>query len=317
MEDPGQVADAVLDGSARAAARLISWAEDRDERAWPALEAIHDHTGNAEVHGVTGPPGSGKSTLVDKLVDTYRERGQTVGVIAVDPSSPFTGGAVLADRIRMSRRSTDPDVFVRSMGSRGQLGGLAPAIHDAVRVLDAMGKDTVIVETMGVGQGEVDIVRTADTVALIAVPGLGDDIQTIKAGIMEIADVFAVNKADLEGVDQTVAELESHLRLAFEDEDAEDVWRPPIVQTIAKNGEGVDELVEVYEDHREHLEASGELDERRRDRAEHEILSLMKEKVTRRALEGEEASQRFEAFVDDVLARKTTPRQVADRLLER
>jgi LAO/AO transport system kinase len=317
MEDPGQVADAVLDGSARAAARLISWAEDRDERAWPALEAIHDHTGNAEVHGVTGPPGSGKSTLVDKLVDTYRERGQTVGVIAVDPSSPFTGGAVLADRIRMSRRSTDPDVFVRSMGSRGQLGGLAPAIHDAVRVLDAMGKDTVIVETMGVGQGEVDIVRTADTVALIAVPGLGDDIQTIKAGIMEIADVFAVNKADLEGVDQTVAELESHLRLAFEDEDAEDAWRPPIVQTIAKNGEGVDELVEVYEDHREHLEASGELDERRRDRAEHEILSLMKEKVTRRALEGEEASQRFEAFVDDVLARKTTPRQVADRLLER
>jgi LAO/AO transport system kinase len=316
MDDPGQVAEAVLDGSARAGARLISWAEDRDERAWPALDRIHAETGQAEIHGVTGPPGSGKSTLVDKLVDTYRERGDTVGVIAVDPSSPFSGGAVLADRIRMGRRSTDPDVFVRSMGSRGQLGGLAPAIHDAIRVLDAMGKDVVIVETVGVGQGEVDIVRTADTVALIAVPGLGDDIQTIKAGIMEIADVFAVNKADLDGVEQTVAELESHLRLAHEGDD-EDVWRPPIVETIAKSGEGVEDLIGACEDHREHLETSGTLQQRRRERAEHEILSLMKEQVTQRVLDEDEGSRRFESFVEDVLGQKRTPREAARELLER
>ncbi len=309
---PTELADLVLDGNARAAGRLISWAEDRDARARAALAALHPSTGQARILGITGPPGSGKSTLVDQVVDTLREAGERVGVIAVDPTSPFTGGAVLADRIRMSKRSTDPNVFVRSMGSRGSLGGLAPAVFDAVRVLDALGKDTILIETVGVGQGEVDIVRMADTVVLVAVPGLGDDIQTIKAGIMEIADIFAVNKADLDGVDRTVAELEAHLRLAFEG--VGEAWRPPIVRTNARTGDGVSELLEAAADHREHLTESGEMVKRERRRVEHELLTLLKEQLADRVLDEDAASGSFQDAVDKVLDRKLTPHEAAERL---
>lgn len=315
MSEAREAVEEVLEASPRAAGRVISWAEDGDERGREVLEHLHEHTGGANVLGVTGPPGSGKSTLVDKIVDHHREAGDTVGVLAVDPSSPFTGGAVLADRIRMGQRSTDPEVFVRSMGSRGQLGGLSPAVFDAVRVLDAMGKDLIVIETTGVGQGEVDIVRTADTVVLVAVPGLGDDIQTIKAGIMEIADVFAVNKADLDGVDRTIAELESHLELAFEDADPDD-WRPPIVETVATQGEGVPDLEDAYTGHREHLEATGTLDERRRRRVEHELMTLLKQRLVERVLEDDEETGAFQDAVEAVHAGKTPPHRAVATLLE-
>ncbi len=316
LETPEDVAQGVLEGQTRAAARLISWAEDGDSRAQAAMETLHSETGDAYVLGVTGPPGSGKSTLVDKLVDRYRDQDLSIGVIAVDPTSPFTGGAVLADRIRMTQRSTDPEVFVRSMGSRGALGGLAAAIFDAVRVLGALGKDLIIIETVGVGQGEVDIVRTADTVALVAVPGLGDDIQNIKAGIMEIADVFAVNKADLEGVDRTIAELETHLKLAYEDT-GKDAWRPPIVPTVARDDEGVDDLIEAVSEHREHLESSGELEDRRRRRIEHELLLVLKQRLVSMVFDEDRVRGTFQQAIDDILAGTLAPATAADRLLDR
>lgn len=316
LDAPEDVAQRVLEGQTRAAARLISWAEDEDERAQAAMEAIHAETGEAYVLGVTGPPGSGKSTLVDKLVDRYRDEGLSIGVIAVDPTSPFSGGAVLADRIRMTKRSTDPEVFVRSMGSRGALGGLAPAIFDAVRVLDALGKDLIIIETVGVGQGEVDIVRTADSVVLVAVPGLGDDIQNIKAGIMEIADVFAVNKADLDGVDRTVAELETHLKLAYEDK-GKDVWRPPIVPVVARDDEGIDDLIEAVTDHRAHLSDSGELGDRRRRRVEHELLLVLKQRLVDMVFDEDRVKGTFQQAIDDIRSGRLAPATAADRLLDR
>lgn len=209
----------LFQGDRRAAARLISVVESEPGRAGEVIRHIHHQTGRAHIVGITGSPGAGKSTLVDNLIDTLRNEGKTVGVIAVDPTSPFTGGALLGDRIRMQKRSTDQQVFVRSMGSRGHLGGLASATADAIKVLDAMGKDVIIVETVGVGQAEVDIVKAADTTVVVLVPGMGDEIQSIKAGIMEIADVFVVNKADRDGADKTVAEVEMVLMMGLGSED--------------------------------------------------------------------------------------------------
>src|SRR5919108_4520615 len=209
----------ILNGDVRALARLMSLIENRDHKAEVALKALYPHTGRAHVVGVTGAPGTGKSTLVDRLIEALRRDGKTVGVVAVDPSSPFTGGAILGDRVRMQARATDPGVFIRSMASRGHLGGLSRAAHDAVRVLDAMGKDVVLVETVGVGQGEVDVVRTADTIVVVLVPGMGDDVQTIKAGIMEIGDVFCVNKADRDGANRTVMEITQLLQMVMRPED--------------------------------------------------------------------------------------------------
>src|SRR5262249_23926791 len=242
------LARGVLAQSPRAIGRAISEVE-RDSPAVPELlRRLFPETGRARIVGVTGPPGAGKSTLVQRLAQAYRKQGRRVGIVAVDPSSPFTGGAILVDRIRMAEIYTDPGVFIRSMATRGALGGLARATSDAVDVLDASGFDVVLIETVGVGQDEVDIVQAAETVAVVLVPGLGDDIQAIKAGILEIGDVFIVNKADREGADRTAAELAMMLDLS-----PLEGWRPPIVRTVAPRGEGIAEAVSALAAHGEHL----------------------------------------------------------------
>ena len=243
------IAKKVLDGDPRSIARLITLAENNDSIAASAMKEIHPHTGNAHVIGITGVMGSGKSTLISELTRLYRKKGKSVGIIAIDPTSPFSGGALLGDRVRMMELASDDKVFIRSMGTRGMLGGLASAVYDVVEILDASGKDIVIVETVGVGQAEVDVIKIADTTLVTVVPGLGDSIQTLKAGVMEIADIYVVNKADHSGVNQTVAEVESLVDISCSDKDR----KTPVLQTVAKKGEGISELVGEIENHFRHL----------------------------------------------------------------
>ncbi|MEF8774866.1 MAG: methylmalonyl Co-A mutase-associated GTPase MeaB [Halobacteriales archaeon] len=333
MSDPDALLDDLLDGKHRALARVISHIEDRRPGYRDLVSRLHDHTGGADVIGITGSPGAGKSTLVDKMADTYRDRGDTVGVIAVDPSSPFTGGAVLGDRIRMSSNVGDMDVFVRSMGARGRLGGVSTATTDAVKALDAFGKDKILVETVGAGQNEVDIVRTADTVAVLVQPGSGDDIQMLKAGILEIADVFVVNKADKPGADRTVQELREmiqqmsggtvaagpHHGSGADDAEIEATtdreWDPEIVETVANTGEGVEELLAVLSDHRTFLEETGRLTEKARTRYAEEIRSLLREDVGELLEEEMERHGGIETLVERIVARETDPYTVADEVL--
>jgi LAO/AO transport system kinase len=304
-----ELARGVLAGQARPIGRAISEVE-RDSGAVPdILRLLFARTGRARILGITGPPGAGKSTLVQRLAQAYRKRGQRVGIVAVDPSSPFTGGAILGDRIRMGEIYTDPGVFIRSMATRGALGGLARATSDAVDVLDAAGFDVVLVETVGVGQDEVDIVRAADTTAVVLVPGQGDDIQAIKAGILEIADVFIVNKAEREGSDRAVAELAMMLDLS-----AEKTWRPPIVKTSAPSGSGVAEALDALERHGDFLRQSGEGAARRALRARSRLLSLLGEKFRRAVEERALAPDGLEEAVQSVLERQEDPYSAADRL---
>lgn len=277
------------------------------------LRRLHEASGNAAIVGITGSPGAGKSTLVDRLADHFRNEKKGVGVVAVDPSSPFSGGALLGDRIRMQSRSTDPDVFVRSMGSRGALGGLAATTNDTVKVMDAMGKDVVFIETVGVGQGEVDIIKSADTIVVTLVPGMGDDVQTIKAGIMEIADVFCINKADRPNTSRTVSEIAAFLEMSPR---AEGDWTPRIVQTVASTGEGVDELVAAIEDHQEHLRESGALEDRRRRRAEAELLEVLKSRVVQYVLDEDRLAGRFQDLVAQIARRERDPHAVALEILD-
>ncbi|WP_247731546.1 methylmalonyl Co-A mutase-associated GTPase MeaB [Halovivax limisalsi] len=296
-----ELLNALLDGEYRALARVISKIENRAPGYRRLVSDLYAHTGNADVIGVTGSPGAGKSTLVDKLAETYRDDGQSVGIVAIDPSSPFSGGSVLGDRIRMASTVGDMDVFVRSMSARGTLGGLSTATADAVKAMDAFGMDTIIIETVGAGQNEIDVVRTADTVAVLVPPGSGDAVQTLKAGILEIADVFVVNKADRDGADRTVQELTEMIELgegptfgvqaghhgpdAMADADGtaagdrhpdEGSWRPSIVETIATDGEGVADLIDAIEAHRRYLDESGERTTRTRRRHAEEIRTLLR-----------------------------------------
>ena len=267
------LAERVLGGDARAVARAISLIEDEDPSGAEVVRAIFAGTGQAYLIGVTGPPGAGKSTLVDRLATEFRRSKRArLGIIAVDPTSPFTGGAVLGDRLRMQSHATDDDVFIRSMATRGHLGGLARATGDAALVLDAAGKDLVIIETVGVGQDEVEVVRTADISIVVLVPGTGDDVQALKAGIMEIADIFVVNKADREGADRLVSAVEANLALhAY----AAGEWRPPIIKTIATSGDGIPQLVEQIDAFRQGTADPASRNERRLARAEHRLRELV------------------------------------------
>jgi LAO/AO transport system kinase len=303
--------EGTLRGDRLSAARLITQIEN-DQASLETLREIHRNSGRAHVVGITGAPGAGKSTLVDKLADHYRKQGKKVGVVCVDPSSPFTGGAILGDRIRMQTRSTDKEVFVRSMGTRGSLGGLARATNDTVKFLDAMGKDVIIVETVGVGQGEVDIVRTADSIVVVLVPGMGDDVQTIKAGIMEIGDVFCVNKADRDGANRTVMEITQLLEMVMRPEDA---WTPLIQQTVAADDKGIDELIDAVSKHYNHLKKSGELAVRRRKRSEAELLEILKDRLVHYVMNEDTMRGQFDAYVDEIARRDRDPHEAAARIL--
>ncbi len=301
--------EALLEGvrarRSRALGRAISLVEDGQEDAARLIAAVYGEVGRARVVGITGPPGAGKSTLVDRLARFVRGRGETVGILAVDPTSPFSGGAILGDRIRMQGLATDPGVFIRSMATRGAMGGLSRATPDAVDLLDAAGFDWVLVETVGVGQDEVDVVRSVETVVLVTVPGLGDDIQAIKAGVMEIADLFVVNKADREGVERTCRDLEMLLSLA-----PGSGWQPPILRTVASRGEGIEELVQGIESHRTHLIASGELAARRRAQLRLRVETILKQRVLTAADRGD----RLVREIEQAFAAGQDPYRTADHL---
>ncbi|MDT5270696.1 MAG: GTPase [Acidobacteriota bacterium] len=301
----------VLAGEPRAVARSISIVEDGTVGASELMRGVFPHTGRGLVVGITGSPGAGKSSLVDKLAGLYRARGERVGIVAVDPSSPFSGGAILGDRIRMQALGLDPGVFIRSMATRGNLGGLARATVDAVAILDAAGFQKVVVETVGVGQDEVEIVKTADVSVVVLVPGMGDDIQAIKAGIMEIGDVFVINKADRDGVLRTEKELEALLSLA----ERPDGWSPPIVKTVATKNKGIEELAAAIESYREFQKSAPEAHGRRGAVARWRILELLRERLLARALERDGTRERLESLALEVAGRRRDPYSAVEELL--
>ena len=307
--DTDALVERALGGDRVAVAKLLSLVEQGGAGARQVVRRLHPHTGGAWSVGITGAPGAGKSTLTDALVSCLRADDLEVGVLAVDPSSPFSGGAILGDRVRMQRHSTDPGVFIRSMASRGHLGGLAVATPQSVRVLDAVGKPWVIVETVGVGQVEVEIASQADTTIVVVNPGWGDEVQAAKAGLLEIADIFVVNKADRPGVDATVSDLSGMLELA-----SGGGWRPPIVRTVATDGDGVAELWEQVRAHRAFLEADGAITKRRHARLASELRALVVEQLLSR-WGGVTEGDQFDALVDKVAARDTDPYSAVDALL--
>jgi LAO/AO transport system kinase len=302
----------ILAGDARAVARAISKVEDRVGDAAALMKSVFPHTGRGLVIGITGAPGAGKSSLVDRLAGLYRERGERVGIVCIDPSSPFSGGAILGDRIRMQTLGLDPNVFIRSMATRGHLGGLSRATVDAVAILDAAGFEKIIVETVGVGQDEVEIVKTADVSVVVLVPGMGDDVQALKAGIMEISDVFVINKADRDGVHRTEKELEAMLSLTMRP----DLWQPPIVKTVAIENKGIDELaaaIKTYREYQQHAEASHT---RRASIARWRILELLREELVTRAMSRDGADAQLDALATEVAEKRRDPYSAVEEILK-
>ena len=336
------IAKELLAGNRLALSRAITAIENEYPEANDIMKELYTHTGHAYVVGITGPPGAGKSTMTDKIARAYRKKGMTVGIVAVDPSSPFTGGAILGDRIRMDDLTLDKGVFIRSMGTRGSLGGLSHKTADVVKAMDAFGKDIIIVETVGVGQSEVDIVKAADTTMVILIPGMGDDIQAIKAGILEIGDLFVINKSDLDGADKVVREINMMLDLdagsmriaktatqkALEDqfhhlsvapkaeEAAPGYWRPPVHKVVAMQNEGIEELVELVGKHRAFIEENGELTRRRTKRAKDEMLDILNARINYRIKRQIVENGRLDAYVESFRKHETDPYIVVGELME-
>jgi LAO/AO transport system kinase len=307
-----ELTDKLLAGDKRALARAISLVENDDPEGWALVREVYPRTGNASIVGFTGPPGVGKSTLIGALTSRYRKRDRQVAVLSIDPSSPFTKGALLGDRIRLTEHFLDPGVFIRSMANRGALGGLSEACLQAALLMDASGKDVVLLETVGVGQAEVDIIDHADTVVLALMPGSGDSIQALKAGVMEIPDVIVVNKSDHPLTDTMIREIRGVLSLG-----PQEGWRVPIVKTEASRGEGIDELAEAVEAHRKHIESEGTLAERRRRNLMNEVLALAAGRLRRRLEESIHDDPSVRDLLDEVVARRLDPSSAATRLLER
>ncbi len=338
MSGTGTLVERVLAGDLRAAARLMRDLDDRMPEGEAALRALFPRTGRAYVVGLTGSPGSGKSSLTDRLIAHYRKAGKTVGVVAIDPTSPFSGGAILGDRIRMQDHALDPGVFIRSLGTRGHLGGLSRSTSDVVQVMDAMGKDVVIVETVGVGQDEIEVASLAHTVVVVAVPGMGDDVQAIKAGVLEIADVFAVNKADREGADRAVRDLQMMLELRrsvsgppLQHDEAHRFhgsgvpsppppgdWEPPIVRTVAVRNDGIGGLAEAVDGHRAFLDRTGGRRARETARAKSAFVAVLRERLLSGAIGRLEAEMgRLDEVAARIAARQADPYALADELVAR
>ncbi len=307
----GKLSEKVLKGDTVATARVLRLIDDGLPEAREIMKKLYPHTGKAHIIGVTGAPGAGKSTLVTKLIGLYRRDNLKVGIIAVDPTSPFTGGAILGDRIRMQDHGTDPEVFIRSVATRGHLGGLSKSAWEMAKVLDAMGKDKIIVETVGVGQDEVEIIGLAHTSVVMLVPGLGDDIQAIKAGILEIADIFVVNKADRPETNRMVRDLEVLLEMAGLKERE---WTPPIIKTIATRGKGIEEIREAIENHHEYLKRSGKLEEKIKAQREKElqniIMEMLREKIFSRI-----DKEKMDKLIEDIASNHKDPYSIAEEIL--
>lgn len=301
----------LLQGNVRAGARLMRWLEDDRPEAVELLRDVFPRTGRAQLIGITGNPGSGKSTLTDKLIEHYRNIGKKVGVVCIDPSSPFTGGAILGDRIRMGAHATDEGVFIRSLATRGAQGGLSRAAYDVVNVLDAMGYDVILIETVGVGQDEIDIVKLAYTNLVVVVPGLGDDIQAIKAGILEIADIFVINKADRPGVERTIADLRYLQSL----EPEHPPWMAPILPTVAIRGEGISAVTDAILSHVQFLESGDEKGKSARRQQEHVLWTLLHDQFRKTAMRQLLHGDRLDRYISDLVDRSTDPHTVVAEIL--
>ena len=303
----------VLKGDPRSIARLITLAENNDPDAAKVMKDIHPFTGKAHVIGITGVMGSGKSTLICELASHYRKQDKKVGIIAIDPTSPFSGGALLGDRVRMTELSMDDDVFIRSMGTRGMLGGLASAVYDVVEILDASGKDVIMVETVGVGQAEVDVIKIADTTLVVVVPGLGDSIQTLKAGIMEIADIYVVNKADRPGVEQTVAEVESLVDISCSNKDR----KTPVLTTISKENKGISKLIDEINKHIIFLKKTKKFEDKRRLRYEAELIEIIRKRLMNLIFDERKFEDTIKRLLDQISRKEVDPYSATEEILSK